>query len=63
MKKLTATALAAALLLSACMGSMTPEQKERMRARMSETPQSVGPSFGPKRDRDELIRHGEIPSW
>lgn len=63
MKKLTATALAATLVLSACMGSMTPEQKERMRARMAETPQSVGPNFGPARDRDELIRRGEINSW
>lgn len=63
MGKLTVAIMAAALLLGGCMGSMTPEQKERMRARMAETPQSVGPNFGPARDRDELIRSGEINSW
>ena len=63
MARLTVAIIAAALLLGGCMGTMSPEQKERMRARMAETPQSIGPTFGPARDRDELIRRGEISSW
>ena len=60
MKKLIA-ALVAGLALSGCMASMTAEQQESVEARMAEpTPRSVGPSFGPARDRDELIRHGEL---
>ncbi|HEV7278385.1 MAG TPA: hypothetical protein VGN80_19060 [Devosiaceae bacterium] len=46
------------------MANMTPEQRARTEARLAEpTPQSIGPAFfGPSRDCDELLKHGEVSS-
>lgn len=61
MRKFVVAAIIGSVLLSGCMSSMTPEQQQRVRARMAEpAPQSASTFLGVPRDRDELIKHGEV---